>query len=196
MTPRHDHHVRLAELIAAISLATDLGTGQPMEHALRTCHLAMGLSRELQLPAQDLFDTYYLSLLRFLGCTAESSDDAAFNGGDDIALYAGLAPSFMGAPSESRGWMLRRLAEGNPAMTRLCTRGNVATISSRCRRDPGRAVGVRGLVPWRGGRSAAHAPSAGRCPGRSRERSPRSVRPDGRDGHAGGSFKKCYLSSR
>lgn len=119
MTPRHDHHVRLAELIAAISLATDLGTGQPMEHALRTCHLAMGLSRELQLPAQDLFDTYYLSLLRFLGCTAESSDDAAFNGGDDIALYAGLAPSFMGAPSEAMGWMLRHLAEGKPPLTRM-----------------------------------------------------------------------------
>jgi hypothetical protein len=28
--------VRLAELIASISLATDLGLGQPMEHVLRS----------------------------------------------------------------------------------------------------------------------------------------------------------------
>lgn len=27
---------RLSELVAALSLATDLGTGQPIEHALRT----------------------------------------------------------------------------------------------------------------------------------------------------------------
>jgi hypothetical protein len=31
-----DQQVRLAELIAALSLATDLGVGQPMEHVLRS----------------------------------------------------------------------------------------------------------------------------------------------------------------
>ncbi|HJR46084.1 MAG TPA: HD domain-containing phosphohydrolase [Actinomycetota bacterium] len=110
--------VRLAELIAAISLATDLGTGQPMEHALRSCYLATAFARELGLPAQDLFDTYYVSLLRFLGCTAEASPDAEFNAGDDIALYEGLAPSFMGRQSEAITWMLRHLAEGSSFSTR------------------------------------------------------------------------------
>ena len=110
--------VRLAELIAAISLATDLGTGQPMEHALRSCYLATSVARELGLPAQDVFDTYYVSLLRFVGCTAEASADAEFNAGDDIALYAGLAPSFMGRPSEAIAWMLRHLAEGSSFPTR------------------------------------------------------------------------------
>jgi hypothetical protein len=61
--------VRPTGLLATISLATDLGTGQPMEHALRTCHIAMGLARSMGLSGQDLSDTYYLSLLRFLGCT-------------------------------------------------------------------------------------------------------------------------------
>jgi HD-GYP domain-containing protein (c-di-GMP phosphodiesterase class II) len=110
--------VRLAELMTAVSLATDLGTGQPMGHAVRTCYLAMGIARGLGVSIQDLFDTYYLSLLRFLGCTAEASEDAALNGGDDIALYEGLAPSFMGSPSESLGWMLRHLAEGQPRLAR------------------------------------------------------------------------------
>ncbi len=118
MATSPNEQVRLAELVAAISLATDLGTGQPMEHALRTCHLSMGLARELDVTVQDLSDTYYVSLLRFLGCTAEASADAAFNAGDDIALYEGLAPSFMGGTSEVMGWMLRHLAEGQPPMAR------------------------------------------------------------------------------
>ncbi|MGH2749462.1 MAG: HD domain-containing phosphohydrolase [Actinomycetota bacterium] len=118
MAPSHDQ-ARLAELLGAVSLATDLGTGQPMEHALRTCYLAMGLGREVGLPVQDLLETYYVSLLRFLGCTAEASADAAFNRGNDIALFEGLAPSFMGGSSETIGWMLRHLAEGRPPLTRV-----------------------------------------------------------------------------
>jgi len=110
--------VRLAELIASISLATDLGTGQPMGHALRTCCLAMGLARELSLPVREQFDTYYVSLLRFLGCTAEATPDAELNGGDDIALYSGLAPSFMGSSTESLRWIVRHLAESDPPLPR------------------------------------------------------------------------------
>jgi HD-GYP domain-containing protein (c-di-GMP phosphodiesterase class II)/DNA-binding CsgD family transcriptional regulator len=111
--------VRLAELIAAVSLATDLGTGQPMEHALRTCYLAMGVAREADLAVQDLFATYYVSLLRFLGCTAQASEDAALSAGDDIALYGGLSPSFMGGQFETMGWMLRHLAAGQPPLIRV-----------------------------------------------------------------------------
>lgn len=119
--------VRLADLLAAISLATDLGTGQPMEHALRTCHLAMGLARSIGLSVKDLFDTYYVSLLRFIGCTSEASPDAALNGGDELALYRGLAPSLMGSPSEVIGWMLRHLAEGQPPLTRVRLLGSALT---------------------------------------------------------------------
>ncbi len=39
--------VRLAELIAALSLAADLGTGQPMKHALRTTVLTVRLGEAL-----------------------------------------------------------------------------------------------------------------------------------------------------
>ena len=36
-------HVRLAELVAALSLGIDLGFGQPMEHVLRQCLIALRL---------------------------------------------------------------------------------------------------------------------------------------------------------
>ena len=34
-------HIRLAELVAALSLGIDLGFGQPMEHVLRQCLIAL-----------------------------------------------------------------------------------------------------------------------------------------------------------
>jgi hypothetical protein len=80
-----------------------------------------------RVPVQDLSDTYYVSLLRFLGCTSEASADAALNGGDELALYKGLAPSLMGAPSELIGWMLRHLAEGQPPLTRARALGSALT---------------------------------------------------------------------
>lgn len=41
--------VRLAEVIAALSLATDLGIGQPMEHVLRSCRISLRQADELAL---------------------------------------------------------------------------------------------------------------------------------------------------
>src|SRR5437762_2417886 len=62
--------VRLAELLAALSLATDLGLGQPMEYLLRTCALSLRLADALGLDAATRGDVYYLALLRWIGCTS------------------------------------------------------------------------------------------------------------------------------
>src|SRR5690606_11589608 len=80
--------IRLAELVAALSLATDLGTGQPLEHALRTCLLATVAGEQLGLRSSALGDVYYLALLRFVGCTADAHEEAALVGGDEIAFRA------------------------------------------------------------------------------------------------------------
>jgi hypothetical protein len=45
--------VRLAELIASISLATDLGLGQPMEHVLRSCILGLRIAADLELDESE-----------------------------------------------------------------------------------------------------------------------------------------------
>lgn len=39
--------VRLANLLAALSLGTDLGVGQPMEHVLRQCLISLNLASRL-----------------------------------------------------------------------------------------------------------------------------------------------------
>jgi len=62
--------VRLAEVIAALSIATDLGMGQPLEFALGSCILAVRLGDSLGLSQQELREVYYQALLRYVGCDA------------------------------------------------------------------------------------------------------------------------------
>ena len=45
--------VRLAELVASLSLGVDLGFGQPMEHVLRQCLIALRLAEHRMLDEQD-----------------------------------------------------------------------------------------------------------------------------------------------
>ena len=118
MTSSEHRDYRLAELVSALSLATDLGTGQPMEHALRTCLLSVRLGRELDLANAELTEVYYFALLRFIGCTANAHETAAFAGGDDLAFYAGVAVVFMGEMPEMLGYMVRHLGAGSPPLRR------------------------------------------------------------------------------
>ena len=76
--------VRLGELLSALSLATDLGNGMPLEKTMRTCLLAVSVGRRMGLDEQELSDTFYATLLRSIGCTAFASEEADAYG-DDIA---------------------------------------------------------------------------------------------------------------
>jgi HD-GYP domain-containing protein (c-di-GMP phosphodiesterase class II) len=79
--------IRLAEVVAALSIATDLGTGQPLEHALRTAVLAVRLGELAGASTEELADTYYVALLHASGCTS-NGHEAAQLFGDDIAHRA------------------------------------------------------------------------------------------------------------
>jgi hypothetical protein len=49
--------VRLSELMAALSFSTDLGLGQPMEHVLRSCLIALRLADRLGLDERQRAET-------------------------------------------------------------------------------------------------------------------------------------------
>lgn len=118
MTTGDSARVRLAELVAALSLATDLGMGQPLEQALRTCLLSVAAGRKLGIAASELRDVYFLALLRFVGCTSDAHEQAALVGGDEIAFRAGVAPVMMGDTSEFLEFLVRRFATDAPPPTR------------------------------------------------------------------------------
>lgn len=79
--------VRLAEVIASLSLGVDLGFGQPMEHVLRQTHIAMGLAEQLGLDDGQRADLYYTALLLNVGCHTDAHEQAVWFG-DDIAMKA------------------------------------------------------------------------------------------------------------
>ncbi len=76
--------LRLAEVLAALSVATDLGMGQPPEKAIRSCVVATGLARAMDLPEEQVRDVYLAMLLRHLGCTATARDEAYWFGGNEL----------------------------------------------------------------------------------------------------------------
>jgi len=80
--PRPEPPIRAAELVGALSLATDLGTGQPLEHALRTAVLAVRLGELAGASAEELADTYYVALLHGSGCTSNGHEATLFFGED------------------------------------------------------------------------------------------------------------------
>jgi HD-GYP domain-containing protein (c-di-GMP phosphodiesterase class II) len=77
----------LAELIASLSLGIDLGFGQPMEHVLRQCLIALRLGEQLGLDEVERGTIYYTALLVNVGCHSDAHEQAKWFG-DDIALKA------------------------------------------------------------------------------------------------------------
>ena len=76
---------RLLGLLGGLSLATDLGTGAPLEESLKRCVVAARLARDVGCPDTTTSDVIYTSLLQHLGCTAYAHEGAAV-WGDDIAV--------------------------------------------------------------------------------------------------------------
>jgi HD domain len=77
--------VRLAELIAMISLGTDLGMGQPMEHVMRQSLIALRLADRLGLDDESRAVVYYVGLIAWVGCHVDAYEQAKWFG-DDQAL--------------------------------------------------------------------------------------------------------------
>ena len=77
--------VRLAELVAALSLGIDLGFGQPMEHVLRQCLIALRLAERAGLGAEQRATVYYTALLINVGCHTDAHEQTKWFG-DDLAL--------------------------------------------------------------------------------------------------------------
>jgi HD-GYP domain-containing protein (c-di-GMP phosphodiesterase class II) len=77
--------LRLAELVAALSLGVDLGFGQPMEHVLRQCLIALRLAERMGLDEDERATVYYTALLINVGCHTDAHEQAKWFG-DDLDL--------------------------------------------------------------------------------------------------------------
>jgi HD-GYP domain-containing protein (c-di-GMP phosphodiesterase class II) len=100
--------LRLAELMAAMSLATDISMGQPMEEGLAVCLLATRLAEGLGLSEDDRLHVYYTALLRHIGCTADMHVLAAA-AGDDVSMRNAFIGVDLGRPVEMFAAMMRHI---------------------------------------------------------------------------------------
>lgn len=114
-----DSGVRLAELIAALSLGTDLGLGQPMEHVLRESVLASGLGGRLGLEEPERAVMYYVALLAWVGCHADSHEQARWFG-DEIAAKVNLYGVDLAGLERAR-YVMGHLGAGEPGLARART---------------------------------------------------------------------------
>ncbi|HEY0871724.1 MAG TPA: HD domain-containing phosphohydrolase [Acidothermaceae bacterium] len=109
--------VRLADLVAALSLGVDLGFGQPMEHVLRQCLIALRVADRIGLDDEQRSVVYYTALLVNVGCHADAHEQAKWFG-DDIELkshkYDHEFRSVRGALAS-----LRLVGSGNPPLHRF-----------------------------------------------------------------------------
>lgn len=109
--------VRLTEVLAAVSLGTDLGMGHPMEHVLRQSFIALRLAERLGLDAQEREVVYYSSLLAWIGCHVDAYEQAKWFG-DDLALKHDIRLVDEGRPVDVARFVLRHLGAGRPAVER------------------------------------------------------------------------------
>ena len=68
-----------------ISLGTDLGMGQPMEHVMRQSLIALRLAERLGLDETTRAVVYYVGLISWVGCHVDAYEQAKWFG-DDLAL--------------------------------------------------------------------------------------------------------------
>jgi putative nucleotidyltransferase with HDIG domain len=130
MTMDRSDPPRLAELVGALSLATDLAGGLGYETALRTALIAARLGDLLGLRGDAHRDLYYTGLLRFIGCTAFAYETARVGGGDDMGLLRQMTPADAGHPVDLLRTIITRAGCGAPPLQR-------AAIVARVLSDPG-----------------------------------------------------------
>ena len=106
--------VRLAELVATLSLGTDLGLGQPMEHVIRQTLIALRMSERLGFDEAERAVVYYSGLLGWVGCHTDAYEQAKWFG-DDIRIKA---DGFHVAEPGPR-FLLSHLGAGKPFVERL-----------------------------------------------------------------------------
>lgn len=112
--------IRLAELVALLSLGTDLGLGQPMEHMIRACLIALRLADHLGVAASERHALYYAGLLAWVGCHTDAYEQAKWLGDDISVKHDGHYGYDFGRPGPAAAFMARHVGGADrPLLERL-----------------------------------------------------------------------------
>ena len=143
-----DNHLRLSEVVSALSYALDITEGQPEGHAIRTCMIGMRIAREIYLMPRQRTALYYALLLKDLGCSSNASRLSRLMGSDDLQAKCDLKTTNWSRPAGRIAFVLRNAGSNEGLMTRI---GRFMTMARRG------AAEARELVELRCDRGAAIA---------------------------------------
>lgn len=107
--------VRAAEVISAMCLATDLGMGFPFEHGLQATLTTMLLCDALGVDADTESQTYYASLLMYVGCTVDEEERSEIFPG---SMAHHVTPRQFGSRTELLGGVVRALQTPGASLPR------------------------------------------------------------------------------
>jgi HD-GYP domain-containing protein (c-di-GMP phosphodiesterase class II) len=113
--------VRLAELLAALSLAGDLGHGRTLEYSLRTAYLGCRLAAAAGLGAAERRDVLYVGLLQAIGCVGNAYEITTQAHVDEIAFKSEIALANFLEPADQLKVVVRHFGSTGPAALRPAT---------------------------------------------------------------------------
>jgi HD-GYP domain-containing protein (c-di-GMP phosphodiesterase class II) len=107
--------VRLAELMAALSQATDIGLGMAPEHAQRSALVAVALADAAGLGQDEARQAFYLTMLKTIGCTGDEDNTQRVFGED-----AGTWVAHLGGASQAEALraLVANVGRSQPALRR------------------------------------------------------------------------------
>jgi HD-GYP domain-containing protein (c-di-GMP phosphodiesterase class II) len=108
--------IRLAEVLAALSLAGDLGHGRTLEHSLRATYLACHLAASIGLDDRERRDVFYTGLLQAVGCVGNAHAMSTDMGMDDIAFKSEIAIANLGDRSAQFNVVVRHFGSAAGAL--------------------------------------------------------------------------------
>ncbi len=121
--------VRLSELVATLSLVSDLGMGRPVERVLRQTVIAMRLADVAGVAPEVSAATYYTSLLTWVGCATDTSELAELFG-DETTLYADTHDDDLAGVTMAM-FVARHLGHGSSRLRRIAMVGKFLATAGR-----------------------------------------------------------------
>jgi HD-GYP domain-containing protein (c-di-GMP phosphodiesterase class II) len=120
----------LAEVLCALSFATDMSMGQLMEHGLKTGYIGLKIADALHLGEDDRQGVFYGALLKDAGCTSCAGIFASFFAGHDLGARRDCLLMKPDSVRDAVAWFWRHAPEDQSLGGRL---GTLFSFMTQCR---------------------------------------------------------------
>src|SRR5262249_1404474 len=106
-------------LLCALSFASDIGMGQPMEHGLKAAYIGVRIADRVGLPAEERAAIYGGALLKDAGCTSHAVRFASLFVGNELAPRHDFFLVNPESMTQVVGWFMRHATADASLPTRM-----------------------------------------------------------------------------